>query len=192
MNKRVWQLTLALVIAYVGPTAADDARFLGFTAPVPSTWDAQPPETSMRLLQFRVPGDKAEDANMIMYYFGPGKGGSVTDNIARWRSQFIDVGGDAMEPRVSEFDVGGTPITLVELTGTYARGVGLGPTGEGVPDQTLLAAIIETADGTVFAQLFGPTETVNAARSGFENFLTGITPIEAPASEPSQPQGQGG
>lgn len=192
MNKRVWQLTLALVIAYTGPTVADDARFLGFTAPVPPTWDAQPPETSMRLLQFRVPGDKAEDANMIMYYFGPGRGGSVADNIARWRSQFIDVGGDGLEPQVSEFEVRSMPITLVEFAGTYARGTGLGPTGEGVPNQTLLAAIIETADGTVFAQLFGPTETVDAARKGFEDFLSGITPTEEPANEPSTPHREGG
>lgn len=193
MNTRLQLLTLALLIVCTAPSVAGEAEFLGFTAPVPERWEAEPPENRMRLLQFNIPGDQAEDADMVLYYFGPGRGGSVTENIARWRSQFTDVGGDTLEPRVTEFEVSGMPVTLVELAGTYSRNVGLGPTDEGVPDQTLLAAIIETGQGSVFAQMYGPTATVDAARNGFDDFITGITPVEAPEHEEQEKQsGTGG
>jgi hypothetical protein len=109
-----------------------------------------------------------------VYYFGPGQGGSEEANIARWQSQFSGPKGGAVEPVVERYEVAGVPVTRVEPRGSYARGVGVGPGGTARPDQTLLAAIVETGRGNVFVQIHGPSELVGREREGFDRFLRGL------------------
>ncbi len=135
-------------------TGTVNVSVLGLTARVPATWVSQPPASSMRLAQFRVPGARAsEDAELVVFYFGRGQGGSVEANIARWQSQFTSPDGQPVEPIVQRLTVSGMPVTTVELTGSYARGVGMGPQGAPRPDQTLLVAIVETSKGNLTFQL---------------------------------------
>jgi hypothetical protein len=170
-------LVAALLLA---PTAgpAAEADFLGLAAPVPDAWEAEAPQSRMRVLQYGVPGDESGDARFVVYYFGQGYGGTVEDNVERWQSQFSGPEGGLVEPRISRFESNGMPITLVELEGTYARSVGMGPGEEAKRERTLLAAIIESPKGSLFAQLFGPTPAVDAARPGLEDFLAGIRVAE--------------
>lgn len=146
---------------------------LGFTAPVPPAWQAQPPASNFRLAQYRVPG-AAGDAECVVFYFGKGQGGSVAANIERWRSQFTGADGKGVTPKTQVLTVNGLPATMVELNGTYARGVGTGPQGEGRPNQSLLVAVIETEQGNVTVQLHGPRDTVAAQRKGFEALVRGF------------------
>jgi hypothetical protein len=110
----------------------------------------------------------------VVYHFGPGQGGSEAANIARWRSQFQGPDGGPVEPRVERFEVQGVPVTVVELTGAYARGVGIGPQGEALPDRTLLAAIVSGPEGNLYVQLHGPRAVVNRHREGFYALLHGL------------------
>jgi hypothetical protein len=50
----------------------------------------------------------------------------------------------------------------------------MGPVGAPKPDQTLLAAVIETPEGNVIVQLHGDRATVAAHRSGFEALVSGF------------------
>ncbi len=168
-------LAIFLLMLSCAGALAQNARFaaLGFVAPVPSQWEAQAPASNFRLAQYRVPGTSG-DAESVVFYFGRGQGGSVAANIQRWSSQFSTTDGRSAEPKTQVIKVNGLPVTTVELNGTYARGVGTGPQGEARPNQTLLVAVIETADGNVTLQLHGPRATVAAHRKGFDAMVRGF------------------
>ena len=149
---------------------------LRLKAPVPASWVSQPPASSMRLAQFRVPGQTGqEDAEVIFFYFGKGQGGSIEANIARWQSQFTSPDGKPVKATVQHHKVSGMPVTTVEFTGSYARGMGMGPAGAPTPDQMLLVAIVETPQGNLTIQLHGPRATGAANRDAFLAMVRGIT-----------------
>ena len=156
-------------------TSVLNLPLLRLTAPVPAGWVSQPPASSMRLAQFQVPGKSRQgDAEVIFFYFGQGQGGSIDANIARWQSQFTSPDGKPIKPIVQHLTASGLPLTTVELTGSYARGMGMGPAGAPTPDQMLLVAILETPQGNLHIQMHGPRATVTANRGDFLATVRGI------------------
>lgn len=157
------------------------ARFVGLTAPKPPYWLEQPPKTSMRAANYVVPGSFGADAaDVIVFFFGAGQGGTVEQNIARWQGQFRSDDGGLVEPEITRFQTAvGMPITVAQFTGSYMRMGAPAPT----PDQTLVAAVVEAPVGSVFIQLVGPTITVLRNRMDFVNMLEGIR-SEEPANDP--------
>ena len=152
-------------------------KFLGLSSSLPDTWIEEKPSSSMRLAQYRIPGTDTEaNTALVLYYFGQGQGGSAEANIARWQSQFTKPEGGVVEPSVNAMDVNGIPVTVVELRGDYARGVGMGQTGTASTDQILLASIIESTQGNIYVQLHGPADTVLQHRNAYMNFIHGIQP----------------
>ena len=111
---------------------------------------------------------------MVVFYFGRGQGGSAAANAERWASQFTGADGKPVQPKIATLSVQGMAATVVELNGSYARGVGMGPIGAPKPDQTLLAAVIETPEGNVIIQLHGDRATVVQHRAGFEAMVKGF------------------
>jgi hypothetical protein len=175
-----WLLLLAL-FAQAAP-GAQQLSFLDLTSSVPDAWQVEQPSSSMRVLQLRVPGaEGAEEVQLVVYYFGPGQGGTVEANVARWKSQFSGPDGGPVEPEITRLDQAALPATLVALEGSYARTVGMGAGAEAKPDRMLLAAIVEGPQGNLYAQLHGPAAQVAAARGDFVAFVEGITP-----SQPAQ------
>ena len=172
-----------LLLVWAGVSAADTVavRLLDLESVVGAIWEQEQPTSTMRLLQYRVEGAAgAGDAAFVVYFFGAGQGGSNAANIERWQSQFTTADGGPVEPVVTASRAGDMPVTLVELRGSYARSLGMGQRVEPQPDQTLLAAIVETPNGNLFAQLHGPTATVAPARGDFEAFLAGLRPVAGP------------
>lgn len=174
-------LAMTLITLWSGGVAAlqeesTAVTFFDLETHVPRNWVRQEPSSSMRLLQMVVPGEGAGDAELVVFFFGPGQGGDVEANIARWRSQFSTDDGGPVEARVDRFTVSAMPVTVAELTGTYRRGVGGGPAAPRT-GQTLVAAVIETERGSLFAQMHGPAETVAAWRVAFDGFLRGLRPV---------------
>jgi hypothetical protein len=160
-----------------GPAgAAERLQLLRYSVPVPAQWQAQPPGSTFRLAQFRVPAARgASEAEAVVFHFGAGQGGSADANIARWTSQFTGAEGRPVEPRRETFTVGGLPVTLAELTGTYARTLG-GATAAPKPGQTLVAAVVEAPEGNVIFQLHGDSATVAAQRAAFVEMVKGWKP----------------
>jgi hypothetical protein len=176
MPHRIALFLFASFTAVLGvalPAWPAEVDVLDYRAPVPDHWIAGRPASSMRLLQYRITG-KAGDARFIVYYFGPGQGGSAAVNVARWRSQFTAADGGPVTPALETYTVNGWPVTLARFAGSYARGVGSGPQGRAVPDQALTAAVIETPQGAVIAQLFGPAQTVRDNEAAYRAFVSGI------------------
>ena len=173
----------AVLLISAAVSAADPVavRLLDLESVVGAGWQEQQPTSTMRLLQYQVAGAAgAGNATFVVYYFGAGQGGSNAANIERWQSQFTTADGGPVEPVVTTSKAGDMPVTLVELRGSYARSLGMGQRVEAQPDQTLLAAIVETPNGNLFVQLHGPTATVATARGGFEAFLAGLRPAARP------------
>src|SRR5215468_7200472 len=64
-------------------TSGSQKSLGSLTISVPAGWVEQAPTSSMRKAQFllpRAPGDQA-DGELVVFYFGPGQGGSVEANI---------------------------------------------------------------------------------------------------------------
>lgn len=183
-------------LALVGCSAAGDAAggpavtLLDYTTHVPTAWQARTPSNPMRIAEYQIPGSGGgQGADVVVYYFGPGQGGTVQANIARWQSQFSDPGGGHVQPTVTQEKGTTFPTTVAEFHGSYARGVGMGMGDTAaVPDQGLLAAIVETPKGNLFFQLFGPDAIVTGQKADFLRFVRGLKGAQAQA----QGQAQGG
>jgi hypothetical protein len=150
---------------------------LDYEARVPRSFQARTATSSMRLAEFGVPRSDGTQAEVIVYYFGPGQGGSAEANIARWQSQFSTPDGGVVTPRVGILEGTAFPTTIAELEGAYARGVGAGPgSAPAQPDQALVAAIVETPRGSLFLQLVGDRSAVADSREDFLDLAGSIRP----------------
>jgi len=141
----------------------------------PSGWTAETPSSSMRRAQYRIPGPGGP-AECVVFYFGPGQGGDAQSNAARWASQFhrADGGpvGDALKTR--EIKVGDIAVVLVEVTGTFAAGMGSGPAGPERPNYMLLGAIAQGPDANWFFRATGPRATLEAQRAAFDGLIRSL------------------
>lgn len=162
----------------VAPLPKSDRLVIqGFASPLPPSWTAVQPSSSMRVAQFVLPAAAgAEAGELAAFFFPTGQGGSHDANIERWTSQFVSADGKPVAPKISASKNGEIAVTLVELQGTYARGVGMGPAGDAKPNQTLLVALVETSVGRITLQTYGPSKTIAAQRDNFVKFAKDFRP----------------
>ncbi len=183
-----WQWTplLVAIAAACGPSEqpappaaeldGEPVALLDFVTVAPPDWLSQPPSSQMRLAEFATPpADGAEPGEVVVYFFGQGQGGTVEANAERWKAQFFDDAGNNVEPAIRRLNDTTFPTTTVELRGRYSRNVGMvGGEEDAKPDQVLLAAIVETPQGSLFLQLHGPSASVDAQRDAFLRFVSRI------------------
>lgn len=172
-----WSLSfVAGSLAVVTQLPAQTVTFLGYETSVPSGWSARTPTSSMRLAEYTTPsrGD-SDGAEVIVYFFGVGQGGSVDANLARWKNQFSNPDGAPVMARVVRDSTGAFRLTIASYHGTYARGIGAGSTPEKArPNHGLIAVVAETPKGTLFFQMFGPIASVEAQRDTYLAFIKGM------------------
>ena len=126
---------------------------------IPENWQAEPPSSSMRIAQFRIPtaGD-----DQIELAVTSGIRGGVQANVNRWYGQFQNPNG-----RDTTFVNNNMQISLVDIRGTF-----LGMEAEiGSENYQMLAAIVEAPDGHYFFKLTGPQETVSSLSNSFASFI---------------------
>jgi hypothetical protein len=156
------------------PPAGSGSGATGLVWTRPSGWVEETPSSGMRKAQYRVPGEGG-DAECVVYYFGPGQGGSAEDNAARWVGQFHQPDGQPAKPALMQTtESNGVTVLRVEVAGTYSGG---GPgMGSGVekPGQRLLGAIAQGPDANWFFKLTGPDATVRAQKAAFESLLSSL------------------
>ena len=149
----------------------------GLAWETPKGWEAAPAASSMRLATYRLPlapGD-SDAPELGVFYFGPGQGGSVESNVARWMAQVApEKGSKPRDPRRET--VHGIVVTRVEAAGTYASGMPGGPT---TPKSgwILLGAIAEGPQGDVFFKLTGPRKSVERSRAGFDALVASLRKV---------------
>lgn len=147
---------------------------------VPTEWKPTAVRSTMRKAQFVLPraeGD-SEDGEMILFYFGRTEGGSVADNLARWRDMFKTadgnkVGDDAVKSET--FEVNGLKVTMLEVTGRYAPSAMPGAAPQEPRDNyRMLAAVVETPNGPWFFRGTGPVATMAAHAENLRKLLNSV------------------
>jgi hypothetical protein len=154
--------------------ASAEAFPLGITWEDPPGWTRVPGSSAVRKATYRPPraaGDK-EDAELAVFYFGPGQGGSVEANVDRWIKQFTDLKSDAVRREDREAH-GLRQHTVAISKGTFSSGM---PGASNAPkkDYALLGGIVEAPSGTYFFKLTGPAASVAAARPAFMKLLDSV------------------
>ena len=143
---------------------------------VPPGWIEEERTSSMRVAQYRLPkaeGD-TENGSVVLYYFGQGQGGSTAANIERWVGQMKQADGGSSKAVAKEehFEVNGLKVTTVDVGGTYVAETAPGSgTFENKPSYRLLAAVVETPNGSYFVKLLGPEKTVARWNESFVGYV---------------------
>ena len=171
-------LCLGLAAPAVAETVRSEAAGLRFN--VPGDWTRVPAPSDMRAAQFRVPrtGSDAEDGELVLFFFGPGQGGSAEQNVERWTGQLEQPDGKSSKDAavVTIRTVHGLKQTSVDVGGAYKAAPMGGASGPVKPNWRLLAAVVEGPGGPWFWRLTGPDATVAAAKKQFDAVLASLEP----------------
>jgi hypothetical protein len=163
---------LFLLAGLCMPLGAETAGGVQWTAP--AGWKAQP-ERPMRAATYMVApasGDK-EPGECAVFYFGPGQGGGIDDNIKRWLNQFEPSTAKAGQPKSRT--INGLKVTTIDHAGTYKSAGGPMMKVQAVkPGFRLLGAIVEAPQGNVFFKFTAPEKTAAANESAFEKLLQSV------------------
>ena len=170
MRNAILLLTLALSQAVLLAQPAG-----GLTWKMPADWRAAPARP-MRAATYTVlsaPGDK-DPAECGIFFFGAGQGGSVDDNIERWRSQILGPEGKPAMAKIDKRVARGMNITLVDSSGAYTgMGGPMSASSSGVPGYRLLGAVVQGPGGNnIFVKFTGPAKTIAANQQKFEELLS--------------------
>lgn len=134
----------------------------------PKSWVSEKPSNKLRMAQYRVPKAKGDDkdAEVALFHF-PG-GGSVKENVDRWKAKFKAPKGKTLDEisKVDTFKVNGVDVTYLDISGNYVFQT---PTPQ--PNYRMLAVYFDADDGPFFITMIGPESTVAAAKTGFDNWL---------------------
>jgi hypothetical protein len=173
---------LALSLAMAAPAGAGETsrtESAGLRYVVSRAWTRVPAPSDVRAAQYTIPrsGGDTEDGELILFFFGPSKGGSADENLTRWHGQFTQPDGrpsrDAGEVRIKT--VRGLRLTALDLAGTYVGGQM--PGGQKTPPKPgyrMLAAIIEGEGGPWFFKAVGPAATIAQAKGEFDRMLDSV------------------
>ena len=137
------------------------------TFKTPDGWTTEQPTSSMRVAQYKLPGDGGGDASLVVYFFGQGQGGSVQDNFERWVGQMQQTMDKAKTENIT---VNGMPVTLLDVNGTFSGDMMTGSQSP-QPNSRMRAGVIETPRGNYFVKLVGPEKTVTRWNDAFVAFV---------------------
>jgi len=186
--RRAWWLVLVSLgaLACVASSRAGEGKGTevtldGLKSRTPAGWKMQAPSNKLRAYQFLVPradGDK-EDAELVIFYFGAGSGGTAEDNIKRWKGMFQPPEGKKIDDvsKVEKFKVGDVPVTSLDVHGTYLyKFPPFDPNAkvQKKPDFRRLGVIFESKNGPYFITLTGPAKTMAQHEKGFVEWIKGF------------------
>ncbi|MFL5243840.1 MAG: hypothetical protein ACJ8FY_17195 [Gemmataceae bacterium] len=175
----------ALLLPALLLQAADDKKkdgtaveLDGLKSKAPADWKTEPTTNQMRAYQFKLPNAKDEKANaeLIIFYFGPGGGGSAEENVKRWKGMMAPPQGKKIDDvaKVDKFKVGDVAVTYLDVEGTYlAKERPFDPNSkvEKKPDYRMLGVVFESPKGPYFMRVTGPAKTVAEQKKAFDGWL---------------------
>lgn len=151
-----------------------------FSLTAPGKWEAKQPRTRIVETEFEVPaaeGDEAPGRVTVM-----GAGGSIEDNIDRWRAQFSPPEGaeEKDAAKVEKKKVAGQQVHLVDISGNYLDKAPFQAQGVLRKNYRMLAAIVETTQGgkrtgNYFIKFIGPAKTVAENAEGFAKMIESLS-----------------
>jgi hypothetical protein len=167
-------------------THAEEVPLYGHSFPVgdleftiPSKWRIEHVESPARGGQWRVPPlhGEGEGGEVVVFYFGPGVGGTAKENIEAWIGTMFNAEGHPAAAEVKHHKTGGLAISQVVIFGTYNQVVSL----PGVPpvlksNYGLLGAVIENPQGTIYWRFTGPEPLITANLPLFNKVIDSVRP----------------
>jgi hypothetical protein len=157
-----------------GPVVTID----GLRSPAPADWKEQGTTSQMRAYQFKIPAAKGDerDAELVIFFFGPGGGGSVADNLKRWKGFFIPPEDKKIDDvaKVEKLKVSDVDVVYLDVEGTYRykeRPFDPNAKEELRPDWRMLGVIFASKKGPYYFRLVGPAKTVAAHKKDFDDWL---------------------
>ena len=166
-------VVVLVCVVSLSSLAAAQKSSLKFT--VPAGWIEEERASTMRVAQYRLPkvATDAEDASLVLYYFGQSQGGSAAANVERWVSQMKQADGSvAKDAKEEHFETNGFKITTVDVSGTYVAETAPGSGAfHNNPGYRLRAAVVETPNGSYFVKLVGPAKTVTQWNDSFLRYI---------------------
>ena len=161
-----------LLVTLAAAAAGLEGSAGGLRWTVPSGWEAAP-ERSMRVATYRIPAAAGKDAGECgVFFFGRGQGGSVEDNLARWKSQFEP----ASDAKPVQRTVNGLKVHEIDISGTYTSPGGPMMQSQGRKSGwRLLGAIVEAPDGLIFFKATGPAATMKNAEKDFQALVKSVS-----------------
>lgn len=171
-------VAVAVTSAFAADTTRKEDARLRYAVPV--SWARVPAPSDMRAAQYRIPkleGD-TEDGELVLFFFGPGQGGTADANLQRWYGQFTRPDGKSPKDAavVTIRTVNGLKVTSVDLSGTYRPAPMGGAGGATKENWRMLAAVIEGEGGPWFFRATGPEATIADAKPEFDALLASVAP----------------
>lgn len=153
------------------PTAATEdlgpeASFGSIRLTAPAGWTRQPPRNQFVAAEFTLPkaeGDEADGRLTLSL-----AGGSIKENVERWRSQFGDKPEKDSE---QELTIAGCQVTVVDFVGTFSDQPGPFAPAVERPGYRMLAAIVPIGEQLHFIKAYGPHKTMGDHEDAFHAFL---------------------
>jgi hypothetical protein len=148
---------------------------------IPSKWRIEPVTSPARGGQWRVPPlhGEGEGGEVVVFYFGPGIGGTAKENIEAWIGTMFNAEGHPAAAEVKHHEAGGRKISEVVIFGTYNQIVSL-PGVPPVPKSNygLLGAVIENPQGNIYWRFTGPEPLITANLPLFNKVIDSVRPQE--------------
>jgi hypothetical protein len=153
---------------------------------IPAKWKIEPVESPARGGQWRVPPlhGEGEGGEVVVFFFGPGIGGTAKENIEAWIGTMFNAEGHPAAAEVKHHETGGLKISQVVIFGTYNRVVSL-PGAPPVPKSNygLLGAVIENPQGNIYWRFTGPEALITANLPLFNKVIDSVKPQEQNSSQ---------
>jgi hypothetical protein len=141
----------------------------------PPEWTRSEKVNAMRKATYLVPHtpSEKEDAELGVFYFGPGQGGGVEANVQRWIKQFPDA--KLEQVKRADRTANGLVAHTIEIESASYIANAMGRGDEKLKaNYALLGAIVEAPSGAYFFKLTGPKGTVAAAKPAFYKLLDSV------------------
>jgi hypothetical protein len=144
---------------------------------IPSKWKIEMVESPARGGQWHVPPlhGQGDGGEVVVFYFGPGIGGSAKENVEAWVGTMFNAEGPPAAYEIKKHLTGGFKISEVVMFGTYNQAVSLA----GIPPEPksnygLLGAVIENAEGNIYWRFTGPEALITANLPLFNKVIDSV------------------
>ena len=172
-------LSILVLVTGCSPSAQAPANTrtetaAGLSYAVPQEWLGSPPSTNMRAAQYALPADADSGASeLVLFYFGEGKGGDAASNIDRWIGMMAATDGKPAtgQAKRETRKVGAYTVSLVTADGAYDAFTSMGMSGgmgsahgtKPKSDYRLWGAVVEGPGGPWFFKATGPRPAMEKA-----------------------------
>ncbi len=169
---------LGVATVVVGMVAAETVELDGRKSEAPASWKKKEPGNKFRAYNFDLPkadGDP-EGAELVVFFFGPGGGGGVNDNLKRWKSMFRAPEGKSIDDvsKVEKMKAGDVDITYLDVKGAFeSKFPPFSPTAKVTLKENFrrFGVIFDSPNGPYFITLTGPAKTMEKHKDDFDRWL---------------------